>query len=50
VIGDQPDVPAFTAVTTVGPPHDNGSFTAKGDTARATIPTAYVELAFIDEL
>ena len=50
MVSDQPDVSAFTAVTAIGAAHDNGAFTTKRDTARASIPTAYVELAFIDEL
>jgi hypothetical protein len=50
VVSDQPDVATFAAITPVRTTHDDGAFTAKRDTARATIPTAYVELAFIDEL
>jgi hypothetical protein len=50
VVGDQPDVAAVAAVTTVRAAHRLWTLPAEADAARAAIASAYVQLALVDEL
>jgi dGTPase len=49
-VGDQPNITAFAAVTSVRSAHGDGAFATKRNTPGAAVAGAHVQLALVDEL
>jgi hypothetical protein len=50
VVGDEPDIPTVSPVSTVRAAVHDRALATEADTARATVTSTYVELTLVDEL